>query len=445
MRTQSSVLLRPAELVDYVLAQIRKKLPSATAMLSIDTNEGYCVTVHQDSLESLEHIQDQTLLLTIYHDQRKAIVSSSDLTEHTLSHLVEQALNMVKFVNTDPYIGLPDKAQLAFDYPQLELYAPWQLTAEAAIERALSISQQALIQHPAIKLVDQMSITNYQARHILANTYGFYGEYQTTYQAQTLDLIAEQDGHMEADGDYTQSRQPDAMMSAAELIELSVDKVVKRLGARKINTQSTPIIFAAPVATSLLRHLSSALNGYAIYQQTSFLADAMGQIILPTQYQVSQQPFLAYAIGSQPFDDEGVKVKEQAFVENGMVKNFIMSSYSARALGLQTTGNSGGVFNLTINHDDVDFKSLLKKMDRGLLVTQLMGQGINLLTGSYSRGAAGFWVENGEIQYPVHEITIAGNLKDMYHNIVAIANDTETRGNYRTGSILIDNMMVAGA
>ena len=300
------------------------------------------------------------------------------------------------------------------------------------------------MQDPRITNSEGVSVNSHRSLQVYANTHDFVGSYFATQHSLNCVLIAQENGHMHRDFDYMIAREVSDLKSIESLATTAKDKTVRRLGARRLKTQSSPVIFCAEIARSLLSNLVAAISGSHIYRKSSFLVDHLNTQILPSHISLIQHPHIPKALGSVPFDNEGVSTLRQDFVKDGILQKYILSSYSARKLGMQSTGNAGGVYNLFITTGDLTLKELLRQMDTGLLVTELIGQGVNLVSGDYSRGAFGFWVEKGEIQYPVEEITIAGNLKDMLMGIVTVANDVDSRGRIQTGSILIENMMIAG-
>jgi PmbA protein len=338
---------------------------------------------------------------------------------------------------------LAEKELLAFDYSDLDLDHPWDINTEEAMELAIRCENLAL-QDKRITNSEGVSLTNHRGLHIYANSHGFIGSELATEQSMNCVLIAQENGHMHRDFDYTISRKATDLMPLEALAQSAVQKTVRRLGARRLKTRSAPIIFNPSTARALLGSFTSAINGMNIYRKSSFLVDALDQQIFPDFITLTQFPHIPKAIGSAPFDSEGVRTLQQDYVRDGILQRYLLNSYSAKKLGLQSTGNAGGVYNLVITNSDRTLEQLLQQMGTGLLVTELIGQGINLVTGDYSKGAFGFWVENGEIQYPVEEVTIAGNLGEMFKNIVAVGNDTDRRGKIHTGSILIDSMVIAG-
>ena len=430
------------QLVNFALENV-KALSVSDAEISCSLENGLSVDVRSGDVETLTHHLDQQFSITIYDECKTGTASSTDLSENAIRQTIEKAATIAKFASADPYAGLPSQEGLAFDYPDCQLSSDWDISAQDMI--ALAIEAEKIgCAHQRIKNSEGVSISTFKSDAILANTLGFMGRYPVTQHGITCSFLAKENGQMQRDYDYTVARDPSQLRSHIDVAKGAADRTARRLNARPIKTQTCPVIFEAPVARSLLRAFVSAISGGNLYRQSSFLLNALNQSVFPEFINIYQQPHLLGAIGSRPFDSEGVKTKEQFYVENGMLSSYVLGSYSARKLGMSSTGNAGGVFNLAITQSDITLPALLKEMGTGLFVTEMMGQGVNVTTGDYSRGAAGFWVENGEIQFPVEEITVAGNLKQMFQSIRAIANDTDYRSSIRTGSILIDKMTIAG-
>ena len=425
--------------VHYALSE---KATSAEVVISNET--GYAVTVRNQAVDTLEHHQEKSFSITVYFGHAQGSASTTDLQRGAMEQSIRKACEIAKFSGADPYHGIVDKAMIAFDYPQLDLYHPWSLPPSQAID--LAIECEDLARHVDKRLVEteEVSVSTYEMQHVFANSHDFVGEYQCTRHGISCSLVASSNHEMQRDYEYTVSRIPKGLRSIEWVAKKAAEKTVSRLGSRKIPTQTCPVVFIAPVAKSLLSAFVNAISGGALYRRASFLLDHLGKTIFPKHVHIYQRPHLAFGMSSAPFDAEGVLTCEQDYVNDGCLVNYVLGSYSARRLNRQTTGNAGGVYNLMIDCDDISFDQLLKEMGRGFLITELMGQGVNIVTGDYSRGAAGFWVENGEIQFPVSEVTIASNLKEMFLNMQIIANDIDTRSGTQTGSILISKMTVAG-
>jgi PmbA protein len=420
----------------------RQGASSAEADVSIDV--GLSVTARLGDVETLEHHKDQGIAVTVYFGSRKGSSSTSDLSAGSLAETVRAACRIARYTAEDPCAGLADAALMARTYPDLELDHPWELSAEQAIDLAITCETVARELDRRITNSDGATVSRLRGASVYGNTHGFVGGYRSTRHSLSCAVIGQQDGHMQRDYWYSVARNSAALDTSQTVGRIAAERTLRRLGARQINTRQVPVIFEAGVAKSLLGHFVGAISGGALYRKASFLLDHIGKQVFPPFVHLHEQPHLRAAMGSAPFDEEGVATHARDLVADGLLQGYVLSTYSARRLGLQTTGNAGGVRNLTIDPGDQDLTGLLKEMGTGLLITELIGHGVNTVTGDYSRGAAGFWVEGGEIRYPVEEFTIAGNLKDMFMRIQAAGNDVDTRGNIRTGSILIERMTVAG-
>lgn len=415
---------------------------AAEAAVSMDVGLG--VTVRKGEVETLEFHRDRGLGLTVYFGQRKGSASTSDFRPDTIRETVQAACDIARYTSEDAAAGLAPAERMAREVPELDLYHPWDLSADEAIDIARECERAGLDTDPRITNSEGATVNSHQGLRVYGNSHGFLGGYPSSRHSLSCALIGEQGGHMQRDYWYTVSRLSEELEDADAVGRMAAERTVRRLDGRRLGTRQVPVIFAAEVATGLLRNFTGAIRGGNLYRKSSFLLDHLGKQVFPGFMHVFEQPHLPRALGSAPFDNEGVATVARDLVSDGVLQGYILDSYSARKLGMETTGNAGGVHNLSVDTSDRDIHDLIREMGTGLLVTELMGQGVNLVTGDYSRGAAGFWVENGRIQYPVEEITVAGNLKQMFMNIVAIGNDLETRGNIRTGSILIESMTVAG-
>lgn len=420
----------------------RQGASGAEAGLSVDN--GLSVTARLGEVETIEYHCDQGLAVTVYFGQRKGSASSNDLSPGALKETVKAACSIARYASEDPYAGLPDPQLLASEFPDLELNHPWQLNAEQGIDLAIECENAARRFDAEITNSDGASVNSHQGVRVLGNSLGFLHGYRSSRHALSCSVLAQRDDKMQRDYWYTVARDPQRLEPARIVGEKAAQRTVRRLGARGLSTRQCPVLYAAEVASGLVGSLIGAVSGGNLYRKSSFLLDALHTQILPEFVRIHEQPHLRGGLGSANYDSEGVATRERDIVADGVLQSYVLSTYSARKLGMQSTGNADGVHNLTVEPGGKDFAAMLRQMDRGLLVTELMGQGVNMVTGDYSRGASGFWVENGEIQYPVEEITIAGNLRDMYRNLVAIGNDVDLRGNIRTGSILVEQMSVAG-
>ncbi len=427
------------------ILQEAKRLGAHQAEVSISADKGFSVSVREGDVETVEYNQDKSVEIDVYFGKRTGSASISDLSPKAIKAAVEAACHIAKFTDQDPAAGLADKEELAFHYPQLNLAFPWDISVEKAIEIAIHCENEARAQDKRLVNTEEVTVGTAQALHVYANSHGFIGHYPYTRHEMNCVLIAKDKEDMQRDYSYTVSSDPRLLTSISQIAKEAAKRTVQRLGARQLPTMQAPVIFLAEEARTLLGHFIAAISGSHLYRKTSFLLDHLDQKIFPSFVQMQEQPHLANALGSAPFDDEGVLTRPNVFVEDGILRRYILGSYSARKLGMRTTGNAGGIHNLMIQSGNKNLMMLMKEMDRGLLITDTMGQGVNLLTGNYSRGVSGFWIENGEIQYPVHEITVAGNLREMYAGIMEVGNDTDIRGNIRTGSILIEEMMIAGS
>lgn len=426
-----------------ILREAQKK-GASQAEVNITANKGFTVGAHGGSVETVEYHQDKSVEICVYFGKRSGSASISDLRIESIRTAIDAACHIAKFTDDDPASGLADKEDLAFDYPTLETYYPWNISVDDAIKLACECENIALSTDKRIMSAEEVRVATIASEMVYANSLGFLGSFPITHHDISCVLVAKQNDEMQRDYSYSVAVDPHNLYPIEFLAKEAVEKTVRRLGAKKLPTLKCPVMFIAEEARSLLGHFAAAISGGSIYRKSSFLIDHLQQKVFPDYISLQEKPFLPKALGSAPFDEEGVATRENIFVMDGVLNSYALGVYSARKLGLHTTGNSGGLHNLTINTSEKNLPQLIKEMHRGLIVTELMGHGVNLVTGHYSRGAGGYWVENGEIQYPVHEITIAGNLKDIYAKIVAVGNDVDTRGNIRTGSVLIAEMTVAG-
>lgn len=431
------------QLVDYVLTEARR-CGVDDAEVSLSQEKGFAVTARDGDVETLEHHQDKGLMITVYKDQRTGSASTSDLSKDSIYSSLQKAISIAKFSGQDPFAGIADADDLAMHYPDLSLYHPWQLTPEQAIQMAIECEAIARKEDTRITRSEGANINTFELLRVYGNTHGFIGHYPMTNHSISCSVVAEQNEMMQRDYEYSASRTPQGLDDISYIAKRAAQKTVQRLGARKIKTQNCPVIFESSMAKNILGSFISAISGGHLYRRASFLLDHLHQKIFPEHVDIYQEPHLLGALGSSPFDSDGVKTADLYYIKNGILESYALGSYSARKMGMKTTGNAGGVHNLSIKHSDLSLAKLFKEMGKGLFVTELMGQGINMITGDYSRGASGYWIENGEIQFPVEEITIAGNLKTMFLNLAAVANDVDRRGNVRTGSILLEHVKIGG-
>lgn len=432
------------EMVAYTLEEAVRQ-GADTAEAGVSEGSGLSVNVRMGEVETLEYHRDRGLAVTIYMGQHKGSASSSDYSHKAIKEVVKAACDIARYTGEDDAHGLADKELMAHDVPDLDLYHPWALEVEQAIDLAKTCEDTARFADERITNSEGASVSSHQGLSVYGNTHGFLKGYPTTRHSISCSVIGSHEDHMERDYWYSVSRNAKELEAATSVGKRAAERTLRRLGGRRIKTQDVPVIFSADIASSLLGNFIAAISGGNLYRKSSFLLDHKGKKIFPDFVEIYEQPRLKRALGSSAFDGEGVATPEKRIlVEQGVLEAYVLSSYSARKLKMETTANAGGVRNLTITPGELDLKQMLNEMGTGLLVTEFMGQGVNIMTGDYSRGAAGFWIEHGEIQYPVHEITIAGNLKKMFTDIVAVGNDVEMRGNTRTGSIWLENMTIAG-
>ena len=396
------------------------------------------------AVETIEHQQDNGLGISVYFGQHKGSANTSNLDPEAIRKTVEAACDIAKYTSDDPCTGLADADLMATDMQDLDLFHPWDITPDTVIELALECEAAALDYDPRIVNSEGASVDMTAGISVYGNTHGFLQTQQKTRHSISCSVVGESDGNMQRDYWYDISRNPDHLGAARDIGIKAAERTVKRLDARKLKTQQSPILLVPELARGLISHFTSAISGSAQYRKASFLLDAVDTQIFPDFLQLIEHPFEPQALGSANYDGEGVALKEGALVSDGVIQNYLLDSYAARKLSLQSTGHASGVHNLAVSNTGKTFVECLKTMHRGLLVTELMGHGVNNVTGDYSRGAAGFWIENGEIQFPVEEITIAANLRDMFLGIAEVGTDVDRRGNV-TGSILIDNMTIGGA
>lgn len=411
--------------------------------VGVSQNTGLSVGVRQGEVETVEFNRDQGFAITLYAGQRKGSASTSDTSDEAIRSAIEAALGIARHASEDSFAGLADAQLMATELPDLDLYHPWALNAEQAIERALACEAAALAMDSRLTS-DSANVSSQQGCRVYGNSNGFIGSALGTRHSASAVMIVASDQGMQRDYWYGVDRVAANLPSPEALGRKAAQRTLARLGTRTVKTAKVPVLFAADQASGLLGHLIGAIAGGAIYRQSSYLLEAMGQPVFPDWVSIDERPYMPRALGSSAFDGDGLATREQAFVQQGVLHSWVLGTYSGRKLNLPSTANSGGVHNLQITSNAGDLQALLREMGTGLLVTELMGQGVNGVTGDYSRGAGGFWVENGEIQFPVQEVTIAGNLKDMFANLRCVGSDIERRGNNLTGSWLVDGMTVGG-
>ena len=420
------------------------KVGADAAEVAVTKTTGISISTRFVEVENVEFNSDGALGITVYHQQRKGSASSTDLSPDAIARTVQAALDIARYTSPDPFAGPADKELLAFDAPDLDLFHPAELDAERGIELAARAEQASLKFDPRITNTEGGSFNSHYGIKVFGNSHGMLQSYSSSRHSLSSCVIAEHEGDMERDYAYTIARDINELKTPEWVGEECARRTLSRLAPRRLPTMEAPIMFAAEVATGLFGHLVGAISGSSVYRKSTFLLDSLGKQILPEWLTINEQPHLLKGMASTPFDSEGVRTVERNIVENGVLQTWLMTSYSARKLGMQSTGHAGGIHNWRIAGQGLGFEDMLKKMGTGFLVTELMGQGVSGVTGDYSRGAAGFWVENGEIQYPVSEVTIAGNLKDMWSNLVTMGDDIELRSNIQCGSALLEAMKIAG-
>ncbi|MBG6286745.1 metalloprotease PmbA [Pseudomonas nitroreducens] len=437
------VLPELREQVERIIAEASRQGASACEV-AVSVEQGLSTSVRQGEVETVEFNRDQGFGITLYVGQRKGSASTSATGADAIRETVAAALAIAKHASEDDCAGLADPALMARDLPDLDLYHGWSITPDQAIERALACEAAAFATDKRVTKADGTTLNTHQGCRVYGNSHGFVSGYASTRHSLSCVMIAEGEGQMQRDYWYDVNRRGELLATPESIGRRAAERAASRLGARPVPTAEVPVLFAPEVAVGLFGHFLGAISGGSLYRKSSFLEGALGQRLFPEWLTLDERPLLRGALGSASFDNDGLATYAKPFVEGGELVSYVLGTYSGRKLGMPSTANSGGVHNLFVSHGDEDQAALIRRMGRGLLVTELMGQGVNLVTGDYSRGAGGYWVENGEIQFPVQEVTIAANLRDLFRNIVAIGNDVEHRGNLHTGSVLIEKMMVAG-
>ena len=431
------------------MLRIARDKGATDAAVEVSEGGGLSISVRKGKVETIEQNRDKGIGITVYVGKKRGNASTSDFSRKSLEDTVEAAYNIARFTAEDDCAGLPDAEMLEMHPQDLKLFYPWLVTAEEAIELARRTEAAAYAVDKRITNCEGASVHAQQSHFVAANSRGFMGGYPFSRHTISVAPIAGKGAKMQRDDWYSSHRNAKKLSAPEAIGRYAAERALSRLNARTIDTRKCPVLFEAPLAAGLLGAFVQAVSGGSLYRKSSFLLDSLGKNIFPNHVQVLEDPHVLGAVGSSPFDDEGVKTSKREVVNNGVLQGYFLSTYTARKLGMQTTGNAGGSHNLSLTSSLTkrgdDLVKMLKKLDTGLFVTELMGQGVNYVTGDYSRGASGFWVENGVIQYPVEEITIAGNMRDMFQQIVSIGSDTLTRGTKTTGSILIDGMTVAGS
>lgn len=443
IRFEPQGLARLQEIADGLLKEARAQGAGA-AEAGLGIERGLSVTARLGSVETIEHHKAQSLGVTVYFGQRKGSASSTDLSARAIRDTVQAACRIARYATEDRYAGLPDIDRLATEFPDLDLNHAWDLSVDRAIDLAVECEASARQYDAEITNSEGAGVDTHQGMRVFANTLGFNHGYLGTRHSLSCSVLGQRGDSMQRDYWFSVARDSKELESAQAVGAKAAGRTVRRLGAKSLSTRQCPVLYSAECATGLIGHFIAAIRGGNLYRKSSFLLDCLGKQIFSAHLRIHEQPQLPKALGSANYDSEGVRCRTRDIVSQGILRGYVLSSYSARKLGMETTGNAGGVHNLIVDPTAGSQEDLLREMGRGLLISELMGQGVNLVTGNYSRGAAGFWVEHGEIAYPVEGITVAGNLKDLFRNIIAVGSDVDTRGNTRVGSILIDEMTVAG-
>lgn len=447
-KTMDNQLVSPEQLEQAAAQALEyaRQQGADQAEVNLSNSVGRSVTVRQRELESVEIHNDRSLVVSVYQQHRTGSASSADMSEAGIRQSVDAALSIARQTAADECLGLADAELMATEFPDLQMEYPWSLSMNQMVDMARECESVALDADTLISNSEGASVNTHQGLSIYANSHGFSGISAGTRHSISCSVIAGSDGEMQRDYWYTSNCNPQQLQSAVEVGELTAKRTVRRLGAKQVESCQVPVLYEAPVASSLLSHLVASVRGGALYKKASFMLDKLDTVILPEWLSVTENAHTPGGINSAAFDSEGVATPQtRSIVDSGLLKGYVLSSYTARKLGMPTTANAGGVRNVTTTNTGHTFDQLLAEMGTGLLVTELIGSGINLVTGDYSRGASGFWVENGVIQHPVQEVTIAGNLQDIFREIAAIGVDVDPRGRIQTGSILVGNMTLAGS
>jgi PmbA protein len=444
--SSDAIYSRLAEVKEAVanVLERAKELGASSAEAAMSSTSGLSVSTRLGEVETIEFNQDGALGISVYVGQHKGSASTADLSPEALDSVVKKAIEIAKYTSDDPYNGVADKALLEFEPQDLDLYHPWQLEPDHAIELCKQVEEAAMAFDARITNSDGASISSHQGLRVYGNSHGQIVGFPRTRHSLGCMVIGEQDGAMQRDSAYTVSRLHGELWMPEKVGQEAAKETVAKLGAQKLATGKYPVVFRADIASSLFGHLVGAIGGGALYRKSSFLLDSLGKPIFNKNINVIERPHMLRGLASSCFDSEGVKTRDLDIISNGVLQTYLLPTYAARKLGMQATGHAGGIHNWLVAQTHNDLDALLAEMGTGLLVTELMGQGVNIVNGDYSRGAAGFWVENGKLQFPVSEITIAGNLADMFQQMVAVGGDIDKRGGVLTGSILVESMAVAG-
>ena len=446
-RAQQDPIYRQIDDVKQAVSDVlthAKKLGATACEAAMSSTSGLSVSTRMGEVDTIEFNQDGGLGISVYVGNHKGSASTADLSSEALRSVVEKAVDIARFTSDDPCNGVADKALLEMSPPDLDLYHPWDVSPEHGIELCLEAEKNALEYDARIVNSDGASFASHQGLRVYGNSHGLIAGFPRTRHTLSTMVIGQDGEHMQRDSAFTISREQSGLKTAAAVGKEAAESTLAKLNGRKIKTMKTPVVFRADVANSLFGHLVSAIGGGALYRKSTFLLDSLNTQVFNPCVSILERPHLRKGLASSPFDSEGVKTLDRDIILGGELQTYLMASYAARRLGMTATGHAGGIHNWLVQQTHADLSAVLHEMGTGLLVTELMGQGVTTVTGDYSRGAAGFWVENGQIQYPVSEITIAGNLKEMFKGIQGIGGDIEIRGSVQTGSVLIDSMQVAG-
>jgi PmbA protein len=417
---------------------------ASAAEVEVSQGIGQSVTVRKGDVETIAYNRDKGISVTVYHGRRRGHASSADFADASIRATVDKALAIARYTAEDPCAGLADADRLARHWGDLDLYHPWDLSVDDAIAMGRDAESAALTVDKRLTNSDGASVSRGESEFVYANSLGFRGGYKSSRHSIDVSVIGEDDGGMQRDYWYTAARSPGDLMAGAEVGRIAGERTARRLGARPLATIDCPVLFEAPEAVDLIGAFVHAVSGGSLYRKSSFLLDSLGTEVFAPHLTIREEPHLPRGRGSAPFDAEGVATAPRTVVDAGVLRGYFLGSYAARKLGMSSTGNAGGSHNLVVSHGDDDLAGLMRRMGRGLLVTEQLGHGVNAVTGDYSRGAAGFWVEGGEIAHPVEEVTIAGNLRTMFRDIVAVGRDVDRRGSRHVGSLLVGRMTVAG-
>jgi len=446
MSTNETSATRPLSDVAGLALEEARRQGATQCEVDASVNQGLSVSVRLGEVDTVEYQRDRGLGVTVYFGKRKGAASTADLTPAAVRETVAKACAIARYTAEDPYAGLVEPEALAREIPDLDLDHPWDVTPEGAIELARSCEAQGLAVDARVSNSEGAAVSSQRHSGVYGNSLGFLAGYSATSHSVSCTLIAQLGDDMQRDYWWSIARNAGELEAATTVGRTAGERTLARLGARRLKTQRAPVAYAPDMARGLVRHFIGAISGPSQYRKSSFLLNAAGEQVFPAFIDMHERPHIPRALASSPFDQEGAATHDRELVRAGVLEGYVLGSYSARRLGLKTTGNAGGIHNLLVDsaQGGLDREAFLRRLGTGLLVTELMGQGVNGVTGDYSRGASGFWVENGAIAYPVHEITIAGNLKDMYRDIVALGNDVDARGGIHTGSLLIGEMTIAG-